>query len=71
MAQTSTQKKFKKNMARIERDMKKNKTEKIYSYIQDRYISSYYENAEGNPYKRIKKLNIFKYTFRGCSKSVG
>jgi O-antigen/teichoic acid export membrane protein len=57
---TKTQKNFKKRMKQIERKYK-NK-EKFYSYIHDRYISSYYERSKENR-SIIRWLNIAKYFF--------
>jgi hypothetical protein len=60
---TATQRKFKKKMDEIHTSIRKNKSEKIYSYIQDQYISSYYQRAQGNPRRKIKILSVAKYCF--------
>jgi hypothetical protein len=38
------QKRFKKEMEKIGQELAKKRGEKVYSYIERRYISSYYEN---------------------------
>ncbi|APB76465.1 hypothetical protein PPYC2_16510 [Paenibacillus polymyxa] len=57
---TPTQKKFNRSMAKIEKNSRKNGSEKVYSYIQDRYISDYYDR-EPKAKTRVKKLQTFKY----------
>lgn len=62
MKTTPTQRNFKTNMKNAIKDINKNSQEKIYSYIEEKYISSYYESSE-NGFNRIKKLNTWKYSF--------
>ncbi|WP_336761543.1 hypothetical protein [Paenibacillus sp. USHLN196] len=57
---TPTQKKFQRSMNKIERQSSKRGSDKVYSYIQDKYISDYYDR-EPKARKRIKKLQTFKY----------
>lgn len=68
---TSTQKNFKNKMNEINKQIKKNDSEKIFSYINNKFISSYYENSESNPRKRIRALNIYKYTILIVSFTFG
>jgi hypothetical protein len=62
MKTTSTQRNFKKKMNGITKDLKNGKKEKLYSYIENRYISSYFEDS-GNGSMKIRKLNTLKYSF--------
>ncbi|OAB31189.1 hypothetical protein [Paenibacillus macquariensis] len=56
---TPTQKRFNKEMTQINKESKTN--DKVYSYIQDKFISSYYE-ANSNGRQRVKTLNKYKYS---------
>lgn len=60
---TPNQIKFRKAMNRIHKENAKK--EKFYSYIEDKYISSYYEKTGGSGVgkRKIQLLNIYKYTF--------
>jgi hypothetical protein len=59
---TPAQKNFKQAMNEINVNIENNKKEKFFSYIEDKYIASYYERLPKSR-KRVRILNSFKYTF--------